>query len=111
MQMTKGEVIVIVLLLISLGTTGFNFYKTFQGQWVYIGELCIEPTEGDEWITDNCRPETWQGTPDILVCNITYEGEFYRAPLSIINISKVEGCRKYSPVTWIYVKTNLEVKQ
>ena len=105
--MEKLGIVVIILLLICLGATGFNFYKTYQGQWVYIGEMCIETATGDEWIGDNCRPEVWGTLGETLVCNVTVNDEKYRAPLSIINISKVESCREWSPVTSVYIKTNL----
>ena len=103
--MEKLGIVVIILLLICLGATGFNFYKTYQGQWVYIGEMCIETATGDEWIADNCRPEMYE-EQNQLICNLTIDNKLYKAPLYMINISKVTGCREYSPVTSVYVKTN-----
>ena len=109
--MEKLGIVVIILLLMCLGATGFNFYKTYQGQWVYIGELCIETATGDDWIGDNCRPELYEGQNQ-LICNFTINNNKYRSQLStILNMSEenkktvMESCREYSPVTSVYVKT------
>lgn len=109
MQMTKGEIIVIVLLLVSLVSGGYAAYQTFgaeplrKGQWVYIGKLCMEYIRGDEWIAKNCRAEDWEGEFQ-LVCNVTIDDKTYRGSLSLINMSKAEECIRYSDVTSVYIK-------
>ena len=105
------------VIFVLLGTCGLAVTSHFKlqdaqaalsefqdGQWVCITEQCVESAYGDDWIADNC-----QGEPDNLECTLEIDDVKYRAPLSIINISRVKSCRRQECSTSIYIKTNLGV--
>ena len=105
--MEKLGILIIILLLISLGMSGFVFYKTYQGQWVYIGEMCVDYITGDEWIEKYCKEGNWKGE-NTTVC-VFYDEEkkmTYTTPLYNINISEARECREYNPITSAFIKTD-----
>jgi len=83
--------------------SAMSFRELYGGQWVCIAKECNEWATGDDWITDNCRPET-NGNSTELVCKLTIEDKEYTAPLSIINISNVRSCRQQDCITEVYVR-------
>lgn len=85
------------------GMTAMSFREIYGGQWVCIANECGEWATGDNWITDNCRPEGEEGN-QTLVCRLTIEDKEYTAPLSIINISNVKSCRQQDCITEVYVR-------
>ena len=98
-----GFAVLAILLLAVTAMSAMSFRELYGGQWVCIAEECSEWATGDNWITDNCRPEG-EGENATLVCRLTIEDNEYTAPLSIINISNVKSCRKLDCITEVYVR-------
>jgi len=103
---TLGKIgigLLIILMIIVTAMSGMSFRELYGGQWVCIANECGEWATGDNWITDNCRPEV-NGNSTELLCNVDIDGKIYKAPLSIINISNVKSCRQYDCITEVYVR-------
>lgn len=98
-----GFVLLAILLIVITAMSAMSFRELYGGQWVCIAKECSEWATGDNWITDNCRPEGEQGN-QTLVCKLTIEDKEYTAPLSIINLSNVRSCRKHDCITEVYVR-------
>lgn len=98
-----GFVALAILLLAITAMSAMSFRELYGGQWVCIAKECSEWATGDDWITDNCRPEGEEGN-QTLVCKLEIEGREYTAPLSIINISNVKSCRQQDCITEVYVR-------
>jgi len=98
-----GFAILAILLITITAMSAMSFKELYGGQWVCIAKECSEWATGDDWITDNCRPEGEEGN-QTLVCRLTIEDKEYTAPLSIINISNVKSCREFDCITEVYVR-------
>ena len=98
-----GIVMLITLMIIITAMSAWSFKELYGGQWVCIAKECRDWATGDEWITDNCRPEI-NGNNSNLICNLEIDGKKYEAPLSVINISNVRSCRQYDCITEVYVR-------
>ena len=98
-----GFVLLAISLIVVTAMSAMSFIELYGGQWVCIAKECNEWATGDNWITDNCRPEG-DGVNATLVCKLTIEDKEYTAPLSIINISNVKSCRQYDCITEVYVR-------
>jgi len=98
-----GFVLLAILIIVITAMSAMSFMELYGGQWVCIAKECNEWATGDNWITDNCRPETINESTE-LVCKLTIEDKEYTAPLSIINISNVKSCRQYNCITEVYVR-------
>jgi len=98
-----GFVLLAILLIAITAMSAISFKELYGGQWVCIAKECSEWATGDNWITDNCRPET-NGNNTELVCKLIIEDREYNAPLSIINLSNVKSCRQYDCITEVYVR-------
>ena len=98
-----GFVLLAILLIVITAMAAMSFRELYGGQWTCIANECTEWATGDDWITDNCRPET-NGNNTELVCKLTIEDKEYTAPLSIINLSNVRSCRVNSCITEVYVR-------
>ena len=98
-----GFVALAVLLLTVTAMSSMSFRELYGGQWVCIANECGEWATGDNWITDNCRPEGEEGN-QTLICKLTIEDQEYTAPLSIINTSNVKSCRRFDCITEVYVR-------
>jgi len=103
--MEKLGIIVLIGLTISMGIGGFAFYKIYDGQWVCITEECIDYATGDEWISENCRPEDVKGET-LLYCDLEVGDDIYKAPLSMINLSHpaIKSCKEYVCSQQVFVK-------
>lgn len=99
------EIIVIAAIVISLGVGGFAFYKTFDGQWVCITEECIDYATGDEWVSENCRPQEVENIT-ILACDMEIGEVSYKVPLSMVNLShpSIKSCKEYVCSRQVFVK-------
>jgi len=98
-----GFVLLAILIIVITTMSAMSFRELYGGQWVCIAKECDEWATGDNWITDNCRPEGI-GENTTLMCNIMIDDKEYTAPLSIINISNVKSCRQYNCITEVYVR-------
>ena len=98
-----GFVLLAILIIAVTAMSAMSFRELYGGQWVCIAKECSEWATGDNWITDNCRPEGEVGN-QTLICKLTIENKEYTAPLSIINISNVKSCRQYDCITEVYVR-------
>ena len=98
-----GFVLLAILIVAITAMSAMSFKELYGGQWVCIANECGEWATGDNWITDNCRPEG-EGDNTTLVCKLTIDDKEYTAPLSIINISNVKSCRQYDCITEVYVR-------
>jgi len=98
-----GFVLLAILIIVITTMSAMSFRELYGGQWVCIAKECNEWATGDNWITDNCRPEGI-GENTTLMCNIMIDDKEYTAPLSIINISNVKSCRQYDCITEVYVR-------
>jgi len=98
-----GFVLLAILLIGITAMSAMSFRELYGGQWVCIAKECTDWATGDDWITDNCRPEGEVGN-QTLTCKLTIEDKEYTAPLSIINISNVKSCREYDCITEVYVR-------
>jgi len=98
-----GFVLLAILIIVITTMSAMSFRELYGGQWVCIAKECDEWATGDNWITDNCRPEGI-GENTTLMCNIMIDDKEYTAPLSIINISNVKSCRQYDCITEVYVR-------
>ena len=98
-----GFVLLAISLLAVTAMSGMSFKELYGGQWVCIAKECNEWATGDDWITDNCRPEGEEGN-QTLVCNLVIDDREYTAPLSIINISNVRSCKEFDCITEVYVR-------
>ena len=98
-----GFVLLAILIIAVTAMSAMSFKELYGGQWVCIANECGEWATGDDWITDNCRPEGEVGN-QTLVCRLTIEDREYTAPLSIINLSNVKSCRQYNCITEVYVR-------
>ena len=98
-----GFVLLAILIIAITAMSAMSFRELYGGQWVCIAKECDEWATGDNWITDNCRPEGI-GENTTLMCNIMIDDKEYTAPLSIINISNVKSCRQYNCITEVYVR-------
>ena len=76
------------------------------GEWVCIAQTCVDWAYGDDWVTNNCRPQT-NGNVTELVCSVVMNDKTYNAPLSILNISTLRSCNEYKCVTEVFVKTSI----
>jgi len=77
-----------------------------SGEWVCIAQTCVDWAYGDDWVTNNCRPQKNSNITD-LVCTVVIRDETYNAPLSILNISNLRSCNEYRCVTEVFVKTSI----
>jgi len=98
-----GFVLLAILLIAITTMSAMSFKELYGGQWVCIAKECNEWATGDNWITDNCRPEG-EGENATLVCNLIIEDKEYTAPLSVINLSNVRSCREFDCITEVYVR-------
>jgi hypothetical protein len=98
-----GFVLLAILLIVITAMSAMSFRELYGGQWTCIANNCTEWATGDDWITDNCRPEGEVGN-QTLTCKLTIEDNEYTAPLSIINLSNVRSCRVNSCITEVYVR-------
>ena len=98
-----GFVLLAILIIVVTAMSAMSFRELYGGQWVCIAKECNEWATGDNWITDNCRPEGEVGN-QTLVCKLTIDDKEYTAPLSIINLSNVKSCRQYDCTTEVYVR-------
>jgi len=102
-----GVVLLAILLIGITAMAAMSFRELYGGQWTCIANECTDWATGDDWITDNCRPEGTNGN-QTLMCKITIEDKEYTAPLSIINISNVRSCRVNSCITEVYVRGTIK---
>ena len=106
-------VLIIPLALISVSSfmelRTENYMNFKDSRWVCIAQACTVWATGDDWISDNCRPEG-KGNNISLVCDIVHEGKNYKAPLSVINLTGLRSCRQWDCVTEILVKGAINLK-
>ncbi len=81
----------------------FGFVKVFNGKWVCIAQTCDKWIYGDDWITENCRPDDVGGERK-LVCKLTVNEKDYGIPLNLVNISNVKSCSEYKCTAKVFVK-------
>lgn len=78
-------------MLLVLSVIGaYNIEKLYGSEWVCIAQECTEYATGDDWVKQNCN---LQG--EELLCEFQYEGEFFRIPLSGVNVSRMVSCKVY----------------
>jgi len=97
----------ILVLALTIGVSA-NSYNTLRGgEWLCIAQQCTDWLEGDDWVTQNCRPEN-----NTLMCQVlTSDNHEVSVPLSSINTSQVRSCNQYSCVAEIYVRSSDELKR
>lgn len=85
-------------------TDRINFTTEFlsNSDWQCVAQSCAEWVYGDDWVTDNCRPDVANNT---LRCNVLLDnGQNYDLPIEMINISNVKSCREYECLTEVIVR-------
>ena len=87
----------VILIVAATVMSVLSFREIYGTQWTHIANACTYWAIGDEWITDNCRPEGI-GENTTLICKLVIEGRDYTAPLSIINVSNVKSCRFHEKI-------------
>jgi len=87
-----GFVLLAIWIIAITAISALSFREIYGTQWTHIADKCTYWATGDEWITDNCRPEGI-GENRTLICKLVIEGKNYTAPLSFINVSKIKSCR------------------
>jgi len=97
----RNVMILFIIIAILLGVHSAS--KLVGGEWTCIAKTCNEWAYGDDWITDNCRPEGEENNKT-LMCTVSLEGELIKVPLDNINVSLVKSCREFVCVTEVYVK-------
>ena len=103
-----GIIVILVLLNISSVLKIDTLENTIEGgQWACIAQKCSEWAYGDDWITDNCRPNE---NNTQLMCTVLINGENIVVPIDIINISNVKSCRNYDCFSEVFIKGILEVR-
>jgi len=101
--MKRESIILIIVLLVFAGFVGYSFYENkkqsdFLKDYasVCITQRCNKFVQGDEWISQFCRPE---GEDDGLVCKVIYNNEEWKVPLTKLkeqmNITSIRGCANY----------------
>lgn len=91
-----------ILILVAMILSGFcfsihNFSKLSGWEPVCIAKQCNSWAEGDEWISENCRP-TEINNITVLSCEVVVNSQLYNLPLSVIkeriNITDLRSCKK-----------------
>jgi len=103
-----GFALLAIIIIAVTAMSAMSFKELYGGQWVCIANECSEWATGDDWITDNCRPEG-KGENTTFICNLIIEGKEYTAPLSIINLSNVKSCRQLDCITEVYVRGTITI--
>ena len=101
-----GLYCLVFLILISVAFSTHTFVNLSGGEWVCIAKQCDEWLEGDEWITKNCRPLN-----NTLMCEIEYQGQKYKVPLTEIDTENVKSCNHYACVAKIYIRATDELRR
>ena len=97
----NGKNIMMVLILLVLCLSIFNFMKMVGYKKVCIAQECTEWAYGDDWVKDNCHLNN-ESKYDY--CPMTIDGNDYNVALHSINISQMKSCRKTVCAVNIYVK-------
>lgn len=93
-----------LLVVLAVVLSVINFADTHSGQWVCVAQDCVEWAAGDQWISDNCRPQG-EGVDTKLWCKIMVNDEERSYPLEMFNMTNVRSCRKRGCVTQVYAKS------
>lgn len=89
-KITIGLMILGIVFLAIILVSAYNFNKLYKSEWVCIAQECSEYATGDDWVKQNCKLQDNE-----MICEFQYEGEFFRVPLSGVNISRMVSCKQY----------------
>jgi len=92
-----GKYCIGALIVIALILSMYSSLKLIGWEPVCIARQCNNWAVGEEWISENCRPNEVNGET-VLTCDIAINGQLYNIPLSDIkervDISDLKSCKK-----------------
>ena len=77
-----------------------NMIKS-DGEWLCISQKCVDFIEGEEWVSQNCKPT---GQSNEMMCEFMIENNVFTVPLSGVNISNMQSCKEYTCDSEVYVR-------